>query len=1158
MSTSTRVLVLVSVLTSAACNAAWCRGDSPAVPEAAYRDAVVAFYTGLAALQTSQEVLARSELDRVVSLVPQEPAGWANLGLLLLRQQELDPAAGRLQKAAALAPDNAHIQRLLALAAGRAGDLPAAVRHWKAALAIEPDDPKAAYALAIDLERQGGPENEAEAQRTLDQLARQTGNLVAHLELARLAAKRADTAALQAAIATLDELSQAWPADIQERFRAVRDAAGTNPRAAGQQIAFLKNLLMRLPDYRRSLAVVSTPREQVGEPIPHFLVLPNPVPQAAPADTALTFSMQPSPGVAAGPQRWAGVVSLDGEGTPAVAAFDGAAVRLLAQGSDQPAVATPAVNVQAAPASRHGVLAADLNYDYRTDLVLAGSNGLRILQQSPEGAFSDVTAATKLPVESISAPASGVWAADVDTDGDLDLVVAPVEKAPQALRNNGDGTFTITMPFEGVVRVRGFVWVDVDGEGVPDAAFLQEDGRVRVFLNQRGGVFRERPVPDSFPAAVAIAAADGSGDAVLDLVALTPSGGIVRLSNGGNGSGWDHAELARTTPPAGLEAGNAGLIVADLDNNGASDFVLAGPSGSNLLLGGAGRTFHGPSDAVALDVHAAGDLDGDGRLELVGLTGEGQIGTASSRGQLAYHWMTLRPRAATVTGDQRINSFGIGGEVEVRTGLHVQKLVITAPLVHVGLGEATGAEVARIFWPNGTVQSEFDLGSDTAIPASQRLKGSCPWLFAWDGDEMGFVTDVLWRSPLGLRINAQVTADVLMTEDRVKLRGDQLAPRDGVYDLRITAELWETHFFDFVSLLAVDHPEGTEVWVDERFAVPPPSGDLVVTGPVQSFAAVQDDQGKDQAAVVVARDDRHLDFAGRGAYQGITRDHYVEIELPDAAPRSGPLWLIAQGWVHPTDSSINVAISQGDHARPRGIALQVADAAGRFRTVAPDLGFPAGKDKTILIDLAGVLPSSGPRRMRLETNMEIFWDRLGWAVGRRDVILRPRRLMPESAELRYRGYSVTGQKDSSTPERPRYLLEGTAPRWRDLEGYHTRFGDVRELLLEVDDRYVIMNAGDELRLRVPEAAPPPAGQVRDFVFVSDGWEKDGDYNTTFSRTVLPLPTHETATYGRAPGRLEDDPVYLRHPRDFAEYHTRYVTPAPVRNALEGPVGDPRK
>jgi hypothetical protein len=127
--------------------------------------------------------------------------------------------------------------------------------------------------------------------------------------------------------------------------------------------------------------------------------------------------------------------------------------------------------------------------------------------------------------------------------------------------------------------------------------------------------------------------------------------------------------------------------------------------------------------------------------------------------------------------------------------------------------------------------------------------------------------------------------------------------------------------------------------------------------------------------------------------------------------------------------------------------------------VRSGLGFPAGKDKTVLIDLTGLFPAAGPRTLRLHTNLEIFWDRLGWAIGRPDVTLEPRRIELKSAELRYRGFSVTEQKDASTPERPRYVIEGTAPRWRDLEGYHTRFGDVRELLLQVDDRYVIMNAG---------------------------------------------------------------------------------------------------
>jgi hypothetical protein len=387
-----------------------------------------------------------------------------------------------------------------------------------------------------------------------------------------------------------------------------------------------------------------------------------------------------------------------------------------------------------------------------------------------------------------------------------------------------------------------------------------------------------------------------------------------------------------------------------------------------------------------------------------------------------------------------------------------------------------------------------------------------------------------------------------MTEDWVKVRGDQLRARDGWYDLRITAELWETHFFDLASLVVVDHPADTEIFVDERFAVPAPVPGVTVTGPVQPMTAARDDRGDDIAALVRDRDDRHADFAGRGAYQGVTRDHFVELELPAEAPRSGPLWLVAQGWVHPTDSSINVALGQGSHPRPRGLGLAVADRSGTFRVVR-ELGFPAGKDKTILADLGGLLPREGPRRLRLSTNMEIYWDRLGWAVGRPDVRVDPKRLVPGSAELRYRGYSRIAQSAPSSPERPQYVLDGTAPRWRDLEGYHTRFGDVRDLLLEVDDRYVIMNAGDELQLRFPEAGPLAAGHVRDYVMITDGWEKDGDFNTTFSRTGLPLPTHASGRYDTAPGRLEDDPIYRRHAADFAEYHTRYVTPAGVRDAL---------
>jgi hypothetical protein len=605
--------------------------------------------------------------------------------------------------------------------------------------------------------------------------------------------------------------------------------------------------------------------------------------------------------------------------------------------------------------------------------------------------------------------------------------------------------------------------------------------------------------------------------------------------------------------PSDIAVATARLLVADMDNNGGLDLLASIPVGGRIWLSNT------PGEFLPLDhplpglVFSVAELTGDGKLDLLGLSEAGQPLRLVNQGGKDYAWLSLRPRAVHVPGDGRINSFALGGEVDVQAGLLFQKQPITGPMLNFGLGEHHTANVTRIVWPNGEVQAEFQLRSNQVVIARQRLKGSCPWVFAYDGQAMRFITDFLWRSPLGLRINAQDTANVMTTEDWVKLRGDQLIPRDGVYDLRITAELWETHFFDHVSLLVVDHPVGTDVYVDERFAVPPPQLAVYATAPPQPVARAWDDQGQEVTDRVRRRDERYLDTFGRGPYQGITRDHYVEIDLGPDVPLSGPLWLLASGWIRPTDSSINVAISQGQHPPPQSLRLEVPDGKGGWAVAKSDLGFPAGKTKTILIDVQGIWHPDAPRRLRLRTNMEIYWDALAWAPALPHAEIKTQHLHPQTAELRYRGFSVVHAADRSSPELPQYhTLEGTAPHWRDLIGYYTRFGDVRELLQAVDDRYVIMNAGDELMLRFEALPPPPAGWNRDFVLMGDGWVKDGDYNTTFSKTVLPLPAHDQPDYTTPPGRLEDDPVYRRHAQDWQRYHTRYITPQRFHEALRTP------
>src|SRR5262245_1972542 len=570
---STRVLVPSSllILAIAACS----RGREAAPSPEIYREAVTAFYVGVSAMQTTQEVLARQKLERAVALVPEEPSGWANLGLLLLRQQELEQGAQQLARAASLAPDSPEIQRLQALAESQRGNLAEATRHWRRALDLDPADLEAAYALARETERQGGPDNEAEAARLLAELVARSGNLAARLEYARLAAKRGDQAALNAAIAPLTEASRAWSPDAQPQLQDLLQAAAADPKSAATKVMFLKNVLLREPVYRAALAEVSTPRSEIGRPLLRFLRLKNPDPEPAPADAALTFAVDPAAG-AASAVSWIGAVSLTGEGNPVVATLDAAGIHV--SSASAPGACrnwTPEPGGRPMP---DAVAAADLNYDFRTDLAIAGPGGLCLLRQDAAGHFADVTAESKVSTSLVKAPASGVWSADVDTDGDLDLIVAARDGHPIVLRNNGDGTFTPRDLFGSITRARGFVWTDLDGEGVPDAAFLDAGGAVHVFLNQRGGAFREETLPRLDGPAVAIAALEDATASIFDLIVLTGNGAIARLTRDPRARAWKTAALTRIEPPPGLEPGAARLLTADLDNNGAQDLIVAGPT----------------------------------------------------------------------------------------------------------------------------------------------------------------------------------------------------------------------------------------------------------------------------------------------------------------------------------------------------------------------------------------------------------------------------------------------------------------------------------------------------------------------------------------------------------------------------------------------------
>src|SRR5262249_26817417 len=154
-----------------------------------------------------------------------------------------------------------------------------------------------------------------------------------------------------------------------------------------------------------------------------------------------------------------------------------------------------------------------------------------------------------------------------------------------------------------------------------------------------------------------------------------------------------------------------------------------------------------------------------GRIDLIGVTTDGRAVRLVNHGTKPYNAYLPRTRAKYVaekqkSGSHRINTFGLGGEIRVRCGRVFVSAPVTGPQSHVGVGWTRTTGGVEHAGDGGSRQGEFEaqvanrakgqlgppLPVNQTIYTPKRLKGSCPWLFAWNGKQMEFVTDVLWGS----------------------------------------------------------------------------------------------------------------------------------------------------------------------------------------------------------------------------------------------------------------------------------------------------------------------------------------------------------------------------------------------------------------------------
>jgi hypothetical protein len=1133
-------LALLSLAISSGCD----RDAEP--PKQFPVDALGRFYQAVGHLEMDQFDEAAAILTELDKTSGHDPAVLANLAVAHLGRREPEQGVALARRAAAATPDNTDIAVILAVAL-HAHDQPVeALSILRRAVKGDPHHVNALWLLIDALESPTGDGTQAELLSTYDRLlGRVPRNVVVLLQSAQARAQAGD---LDLALRHVDRVRAMFDADLAklrtELDRLAEAGAAGNPSFVKRTILQAHGLMKLTNRYQPDRTALGGTLDKVPSAVPHPIHPLDGKPTDAIRATVRFEDQTEALGLA--------IVAND----PSVLSIaigtvtDDRAPALFVVRDDKPGSlfvrrdgrfvdVTAALGLGGLPSCRSARWV-DLNNDRRMDLVLSGQERVMLLLSTSQGRFVD---ATETHGQALRKASIGVTAFDFDNDGDLDLIGWDTT-ALTYCRNDGEGTLTEVTEIAGLpTELAGVVditAVDLDDDGDIDLCVTTGDGdsRWRVYANERNSRFREVTadiVTDgiTFTSPPVIADFDNNGwYEVLDAA----TGNSIEI-------GADFA-VRKRTPTTQPVSPATGVVVVDIDRDGRLDLVRVGDDGSTNQSG---------VTVDAGDSLLAFDLDADGAVDLLSSSGRAWINKTDGAG----HWFAVS-LAALIEGSTKFNAFGIGSTIEIRAGAMYQKRRVTGATTWFGLGPYTHADVTRITWPNGAYTSydhrltdRMSLAGDQVIVETQSLKGSCPYLYAWNGEAFEFVTDVLWRSALGMPIRANVLGHHQTADDYFKIPGEQLRVRDGRYVLQFTEELWETAYFDYTRLMVVDHPVGTDIFVDEKCEVPPyaPHRIYRVRSPRPVKSAV-DNRGRKLTDILAKRDGRFVTGYPLTRYQGVAEDHDLILDL-GAFAADAEIRLFLTGWLWPTDAGVNVAASQNATLDVRPPSLSVIDEHGAWSTAIGFLGFPSGKNKTMVVDLTGKF-AGDEHRVKIATNMMIHWDQVFFTVGEQSFDMRVTELPITAADLHDRGCSYEYRQIPDGPFLPDYAAVDPHRRWRDLVGDYTRFGDVTELLTAPDSMYVITKAGDEITLEfdASRVSPLPDGYRRDFVIHTDGWLKDGDLNTAAGKTVGPLPFRGMSAYPYPAD--EAYPATAEYAAYRKNYNTRSVDQQPFRDAVCNP------